>query len=174
AGQSTGGSLLVQSAGAARLNAAMTGGAGATFDLFAGSIGDFARLNRSLESAGFTGERNVRVATGDLVLGAGDTITARSVNLTSDGGRVDVFGTINARSDNSRSTISLFGAQGVALGAGATLRADGSGENSRGGIVTLGTETGLVDLAPGSTISTSGTEKGQVQIRAAFDEVNRD
>ena len=94
-------------------------------------------------------------------------MTARSVTLTADGGQVNVLGSIVAKSSNERSSISLFGAQGVSLGAGAELHADGSGKNSRGGIVTLGTTTGVVDVAEGSTISTSGTaEKGRVQIRA--------
>ena len=167
AGQSNGGSILVRSNDLTTLDAVLHGGTDASFDLFAGSLSDFASLNRRLESNGFTGRRNVRVSSGDLVLGTGDSITARSVNLTADAGQVNVFGTINAKSDNERSSISLFGTQGVLLGAGGALHADGVGEDSRGGVITLGTTAGVVNLASGSTISTSGdAEKGRVEIRA--------
>ena len=167
AGSATGGSLLVQSNGLARLDSVLRGGVGASVDLFAGSLSNFTQLNGALESGGFSGLRNVRVATGDLSLGAGETITARSVSLTADAGQVNVLGTINARSDNERSTISLFGSLGTTLGTGGVLRAEGLGEEARGGIVTLGTLTGIVNLMSGSTISTAGAkEQGRVQIRA--------
>ncbi|MEJ1964400.1 MAG: filamentous hemagglutinin family protein [Gammaproteobacteria bacterium] len=168
AGRSPGGSLIVQSTGLAQLDAALRGGVGASFDLFAGSLTDFVRLNRTLEAGGFTGERDFRVSAGDLSLAAGETITARSVTLTADGGRVNILGSINAKSDNERSSIALFGSQGVTLAAGGALHADGFGDDSRGGIITLGTTTGgTVNVAPGSIVSTLGSaEKGRVQIRA--------
>ena len=168
AGDSGGGSIVVRSADLARIESTLRGGNRASFDLFAGSLSDFAGLNRALEANGFSASRSFRVSSGDLVLGAGESITARAVNLGADAGQVNVFGTINARSDNERSAISLFGSQGVLLGAAGALHADGIGDDSRGGVITLGTSAGVVNFASGSTISTSGAaEKGRLLVRAS-------
>jgi len=167
------GRMFVQAGGVASFGATFRGRStnvadGGSFTLDAGSLADFAVLNSQLEAGGFTRHRGIRVGSGDLVLAAGNTITARSVKLVADEGRVRIGGAITAQSDNERSRIDLFGSQGVTLDAGAALRAEGLGSGGRGGLITLGTTTGgSLDLLRGSLISTSGrTDNGRVTLRA--------
>ncbi len=155
------GRLYMQAGGIADLGAATfvarsTGATtGGSFTLDAGGPASFAGLNAQLEAGGFSRERNVRVASGDLELGAGNTMTARSVKLVADGGSVRIGGSIVALSNNERATIDLYGTSGVQLQAGSLLRAEGVGNDGRGGIVTLGTTTGgALDLLADSSIST--------------------
>ena len=167
------GRLFMQAGGVADLGASFTGrstsaAGGGSFTLNAGRITDFAGLNAQLEAGGFTRERNIRAGSGDLVLDAGSAITARSVKLVADGGSVRIGGSIVALSDNERSSIDLFGTQGVVLQSGSALRAEGLGADGRGGIVTLGTTGGgSLDLLAGSRISTGGAAaNGRVLLRA--------
>jgi filamentous hemagglutinin len=167
------GRLYVQAGGAADLRSTFTGhstdaAGGASFILNAGSLNDFAGLNSQLETGGFTRERSISVGSGDLVLGAGGTLTARSVKLSTDDGNVLIGGSIVALSDNERASIDLFGTGGVTLQSGSQLRAEGVGADGRGGIVTLGTTTGgSLSLLAGSRISTGGqAANGRVLLRA--------
>ena len=40
--------------------------------------------------------RDMRIRTGDVVIAAGDTIQAQEFNLSADGGKIDIAGTIDA------------------------------------------------------------------------------
>jgi filamentous hemagglutinin family protein len=175
AGSSDAGDIHVNVGGSASFAGTLeahagTGARGGSFDLSAGQLSNFSLLNTSLESGGFNELRSVTTAQGDLVLGAGETITARSVLLEADGGTVHIAGTINALSDAERSKISLFGSNGVSLASTTTLRADGVGDSGRGGEITLGASTGRVSVAAGSLMSAAGkSEAGSIRLRAARD-----
>jgi hypothetical protein len=67
-----------------------------SFELTAGKVGDFNAINTELERGNFNESRNVHVTQGDLIVGAGDTVTAHNVTLTTDDGDLNVAGTINA------------------------------------------------------------------------------
>lgn len=75
----------------------------------------FARLNATLDAAGFNELRDVRVRAGDLTLSAGAGIRARDVRLSVDDGNLTVAGRIDA-SGASGSRIRLSASQPTADG----------------------------------------------------------
>ena len=161
----TDGSLDIRSAGRVALGGELSGG---TLRLDAGSLDGFDMLGVQLAAGGFAERRDIRVRTGDLIVGAGTSWVARHVSLAADTGRVAVAGSIQAESNNERATIELHGGNGVALASGAALRAGGTQGLGRGGIITLDAAGGRVDLAPGSGIDVTGSsEPGSVYLRAA-------
>ena len=147
-----GGSL---SLGSTLKGVAGSGAGGGSFALDAGSLesgaGSTAGLDElaaSLTTGGFNGAVDVRVRTGDLLLGAGNAVSAQSVTLTADTGAVTIGGTITADPGPQQGTLSIFGGTGVELQAGASLHADGTGAAGRGGVIELGAGE-LVDNAAG-------------------------
>lgn len=114
----------------------------------------------------FGGTVAVRTATGDLVLGAGDTLKSGGVMLTADGGLVNVFGTIGV-SGKFGGDVRLFGLDGVTLESGSTIdaHADGFGlhdtRRSRGGNVEIGTDgDGIITVQDGAVIDVSARQSG--------------
>jgi len=172
AGDADAGRLIMQAGGAAAVDSQLlglstSGARGASFILDAASLHDFAGLNARLESGGFNERRSIHVSSGDLVLDSGASINARFVDLATDQGAVRIAGAINARSDNERSSIGLFGTDGVVLASSAVLRAEGVGAESRGGLITLGASAGDVSLLSGSAISAAGgLQDGRLLVRA--------
>ena len=170
AGQSASGSLTVRAGGTADLGSRLvaTGaGVGGSFDLKAASLNNFAALTRSLESARFNLLRNIQVASGDLDLAAGDSLTARTVQLGTSSGAVRINGSIDARSADLKGRIVLEGGQGVAVGATAALIADTTGTANSGGDIELATTAGRLDIAATSRISSTGpANKGVLLLRA--------
>ncbi|UFX47595.1 DUF4097 domain-containing protein [Bradyrhizobium sp. 41S5] len=125
--------------------------------------------------AGFSGERALTLATGDINVG---NITARNVELTASSGSITVAGLIDA-SGGSDATIRLIAGNNLELGAHAALNAGTT--SARGGTVFLGlagNSSGMltfdVDAGSGSTptISVAGADPnialngGQVWLRA--------
>ncbi|HTU66636.1 MAG TPA: filamentous hemagglutinin family protein [Steroidobacteraceae bacterium] len=165
------GTLDVRGAGAVSLGGAMSGG---TFRLDAGTLADLDGLATRLGAGGFGDRRDVRVRSGNLLVGKGSSWAARHVSLAADTGRVDVSGSIAATSGNERATIDLSGGAGVTLNAGASLSARGDDGLGRGGSVTIAASGGRVDLAPDSVIDVTGAkEPGSVSVRArAFEDTN--
>ncbi len=114
----------------------------------------------------FTGAIAIRTGTGDLTLGAGQTLTATSLRLTADGGLVDIAGTVDTSGVNG-GAIGLFGTGGVALRATALLdaSADGYGATdtraATGGRVEIGTAgTGTITVDAGAVIDVSARRPG--------------
>lgn len=171
AGDADAGYVTLESAGLADLRntfaaSAVSGARGGEFQLSAGSIANLGLINTSLEQGGFSERRSFIAATGDLTLAAGQTITARHVELAANGGTLTIGGTINAASDNARGSIDLFGAHGLELRAGARLSAPGTGEMGRGGSARLATG-GTLNLANASVIALGGArENGELILRA--------
>ncbi|HWA92167.1 MAG TPA: filamentous hemagglutinin family protein [Rhizomicrobium sp.] len=114
----------------------------------------------------FAGTVAVRTATGDLVLGAGDTLKAGGVMLTADGGLIDLFGTIDV-SGKVGGGVRLFGLSGVTLESGSLIdaHADGFGlhdtRRAHGGDVEIGTDgDGIITMRAGAVIDVSATADG--------------
>ncbi|SFQ74163.1 filamentous hemagglutinin family N-terminal domain-containing protein, partial [Variovorax sp. OK605] len=89
-------------------------------DIRSQHIEDFTGLNRRLGEGGVFGSRSFQLKQGDLVLG--DELKAREINVSVDGGRLAVNGTVDASGDQAGS-IRLAARDGVTLGGAALLDA---------------------------------------------------
>lgn len=136
--------------------ASPNGGAGLAFD--SGKSGfAFDTFVTALGSQ-FTGDIAIRSSLGDLVLNAGQSLKATSVNLTSDGGSTLVNGRIDTSGING-GAISLYARDNVSLGSGAVLDAHSTGyalddtRRAEAGDVILGISgDGAISVASGATI----------------------
>jgi hypothetical protein len=132
---------------------------------------EFSKLNTKLNDGGFTESRQLRIGTGDIVIGAGDTVEARDVLLIADNGAIDVSGNIDA-SGMRGGNVELWAANEVALRNGAGIDASATGADERGGTVllaTTGADNAVLSLEVGSKINVAGTqatESGKVHLRA--------
>ncbi|MGC3981021.1 MAG: filamentous hemagglutinin family protein [Steroidobacteraceae bacterium] len=166
------GALIVAAGGQAALQGNLIGSAssnetGASFELQADSLSDFAGLNARLQTAGFNQEQSIHVAQGDLTLAAGTTTRAHDVNLVTDNGAINVVGAIVAASTDGRGSIRLYANNGVTLTGTGELHADGSTTDGRGGNIELGTSgSGVINLQQGGVITATGAEKGSLLLRA--------
>ena len=173
AGAADAGGISLASADHANIGAtffasAAAGSRGGAFVGDFGSLQDFAALNATLESGGFTERRALRVATGDLTLAAGQSLTARDVELATGAGVLSIAGRIDASSDNQRGRIALSGGGGLNVASSARIAARGGETLGRGGTLLLESEAGEVNLASGSVIALDGSEEaGRLTIRAA-------
>ncbi|MDR3493354.1 MAG: filamentous hemagglutinin N-terminal domain-containing protein, partial [Ancalomicrobiaceae bacterium] len=137
-------------------------GAGGTFALDTTGSVDLVALNTRVGAFGFTGGFNVHTNVGNLVLAAGETLRSGSVNLTADGGLIDIAGSIDTSGING-GDVTLYGRAGVTLDSGARILADATGyaaddtRQAKAGTVTLGTDfvTSSVN-GDGSVTGTSG------------------
>lgn len=112
----------------------------------------------------FTGEMRIRSGSGDLALESGATLTASAVRLTADGGAILDAGRIDT-SGAEGGDVSLYGAGGVHLAAGAVIDAHAQGygamdtRQARAGNVTLGvTGDGAIAVDSGALIDVSATQ----------------
>lgn len=167
------GKLFVQAQSVASLGGSIRSAAGSdtatggAFDLYAGSLASASDLIDRLQAAGFTERQALHVRTGDLTLASDKTVTARTIEWTTDQGRVRVDGTMRAASTGPRSAIRLYGSD-VTIGSTGKLNADANAGVRFGGDVELGSSTGFVTTEQGSLISARGAEvNGTVRFRAA-------
>ncbi len=164
------------------------GGSGGVFSLDTKGAVDLVALNSQVGAVGFTGGFDLRTRTGDINLGAGQTLKSGSVNLTADGGAVDIAGTIDTSGVNG-GNISLYGRNSVTLEGTAKLTATASGygydasgnatydtRQAQAGNVTLGTDftgitttnqdgsisgtSGVINVKQGAVIDVSATHPG--------------
>jgi hypothetical protein len=150
-----------------RLDAAGLGGAG------------FSAFNRQLAAAGFSEALSLELRSGDIAIGAGDTVSAQRVQLIADQGQVSVDGRIDAGGAQAGS-VSIYGRNGIRLGAGGKILAGASADGEDGGSVTLDSVhrddggSGLLDLAQaGGLIDVSGGKNGaggSVHLRTGRDD----
>ena len=141
-------------------------GTAGSFTLDVGSLGDFSALNTVLNTSGFTEQRDVRVRGGDLVVAAGDVVTAHHLTLESDAGTVVVNGRIDASATLGAGSVEIDG-QGVTVANGARIDASGTSADASataayapGGAVTLVATTGTLDLQQGAVIDVRSGAKG--------------
>lgn len=118
------------------------------------SLNDFAALNSKLNSGGFNAERSLRLRSGDITIAAGDTVTAKSVQLAADNGMVAVNGTIDARGSKGGKIV-LAARDEVTLSSSGVLLANASAEGGSGGTVLASSDREAVEFAAGSRIDVS-------------------
>jgi filamentous hemagglutinin family protein len=171
AGGSAAGAVVLAAGGNATVASTLTGkaaagAAGGSFSLDAGHlVTPLTTLASSLNAGGFDDVIGVRARAGDLILTSGASLTANSITLTADSGKVDIAGELSAESGSLRGTLFLFGGAAVDLLAGGALHADGAGPTGRGGTIEIG--GGNIDLEAGSTISAAGAAgMGTLLLRA--------
>ncbi|MFZ5493658.1 MAG: filamentous hemagglutinin family protein [Pseudomonadota bacterium] len=138
-----------------------------------GTLTTFSVLNNTLEAGGFGGARSLRLRSGDLLIGADDTVTAQAIDVAVDAGALTVAGKLDARGGKG-GQVRLHSQGEFTLAAGALIDASardaaGPGSQGRGGQVELGSATGLT-LTVGSAIDVSAgagaPQGGQVLLRA--------
>ncbi|MES2840066.1 MAG: filamentous hemagglutinin family protein [Pseudomonadota bacterium] len=155
--------------GAAVADASGQRGDGARVDIDAGTLASYSDLNRALNqggvessgsfTAGFDGERTLRVRQGDVAIAATDTTKAKDIRVSVDGGALTVAGELDA-SGGDAGRVELFAKNDVTVEAGARMAAVSSGKGQDGGDVVIGTRDGTVRLNGGS-IQVGGGVGGQ-------------
>ncbi|MGO4685639.1 filamentous haemagglutinin family protein [Hyphomicrobium sp. 2TAF46] len=159
------------------LNGSATGGfASGAFNVTAGTLGDFAGLNATLNQGGFFDTRSFDIKTGDLVIG--DGVRARNVNVSVDSGSLTVAGTIDA-SGFAPGTIRLSAGNGLTLASNAVLDAHGTVlqvdsygqpiEAKNRGHIELTAAGGMLTLSPGAVMdlrTPDGGAYGDVALNA--------
>ncbi|QHE75953.1 filamentous haemagglutinin family protein [Hydrogenophaga sp. PBL-H3] len=164
--------------GAAVADASGQRGDGARVDIDTGTLASFSNLNQALNqggipdgnggySAGFDGERTLRVRQGDVTIAAGDTTKAQDIRMSVDGGALTVAGQLDA-SGADAGRVELFGKNDVTLAASARIAAVSSGARQDGGDVVIGTRDGTIRLNGGSIQlgGGAGGEGGTLLLRA--------
>lgn len=147
-----------------------------SIDVRAGTLTDFAGLNRRLTESGVTEARSFVIKTGDLTIG--DEVQARHVSISADGGNLTVTGTINA-SGYRPGSIRLAARDDLTLASTAVLDASGKTlvvdsygapiDASNRATIELTSAGGQLTLASGSTLDLSapdGVKRGQVELNA--------
>ncbi|WP_188794175.1 filamentous haemagglutinin family protein [Dyella nitratireducens] len=164
----TAGSLTIAANNLATLNGTFEGGAasgyqGGDFTLSSGGALNLDQLAQLIRNAGITGGVAITSDAGNLLLSAGQSLSAQDVYLTANGGSgtvngsagvVDIEGTLNVSGD-AAGEIQLFGRNGVTVNG--SLLATSSMPGQYGGIVEIGTK-GTPD---GSLNATYGYENMQ-------------
>jgi hypothetical protein len=146
----TAGSLNIAAGNLVALNGRFEGGAvtgykGGYFSLSSGGALDLDQLAQLTHDAGTTGGISITSGAGNLLLSAGNNLTAQDVYLIANGGSgavnadtgvVDIEGTVNV-SGNTAGQIELYGHNGVTVDG--SLLATSSVPGQFGGIVDIGT-----------------------------------
>ncbi len=141
----------------------------------AGLSSDFAALNTTLSSAGFTQSRSFDLKQGDLAIG--DELQAHEVSVSLDNGSLTVNGTIDA-SGQTPGSISLAAMNGLTVNGtldahGTVLQTDSYGapiDAENRAIVELTSTRGTLTLSPGATIDVSSPEtmpQGEIVLNVA-------
>ncbi|MES1195338.1 MAG: filamentous hemagglutinin family protein [Steroidobacter sp.] len=153
------------------LSAYSSGNLGGSININAQSIKQFDQLNDAIQHANFTNQQSIHVAQGNMQLATTDKqVTAHDVQWVTDSGQIQVDGVISATSTQDRSSIRLYGADGVNITG--QLHADGDLTTGRGGNIELGVSTDVVNHSgaeiniASSVITANGNEQGGLRLRA--------
>jgi len=125
----------------------------------------FSGLNALLGSAGFSGQQDLTSHDGSVVIGAGDTVKAKTFDLAVLNGSLTVQGIIDA-SGSTGGKVFLYGRDGITLASTALIDAHANQAGAEGGSVLLDTVhradtgSGSLSLLAGSTIQVSGGTGG--------------
>ncbi|MEW6427380.1 MAG: filamentous hemagglutinin family protein [Thermodesulfobacteriota bacterium] len=161
---------------------ARDGVGGGSLYLFTDTLADrFSALAAVLKDR-FTEEIDLRARTGDIAIGASDTVKARRVKITADSGGIVVEGKIDA-SGAKQGEVSLCAARDLLLAGGSIdARNSGSGDGgsvllSAGSTATAGDDSaGWIRLSGGAEIDAAAAEgtDGLVTLRAGRTLANDD
>ena len=146
--------------GTADIAAGALRGTGANLSVDVGSLASFSSINDAANLGGFAGQRNLRVRNGDVTVAATDVVTAKTITVSADKGKLDIYGTIDA-SAAADATIGLYARDNVTLLSGAALSASSSQAGKTGGQIEIGSTSGEVALRSGSAVNLSGAAGGQ-------------
>jgi len=152
---SANGATIKGSAGTARDPDRASG----TFRLDAGSLASYADLSKALNDGGFFEERNLRIRTGDIVIGdvEGTGAISRNFFISTDAGDITVTGTIDA-SERTGGKIALISAEDLVLSPTANLTTRAEMFNSAG-------KGGEIRLEAGAAVN--GVSKVGAEVRIA-------
>jgi len=156
-------------AGSLAGHAAAATGAG-NFSIDAQAMPTLDTLNALLGAGGFSGTVNLRQrGTGDLVLSAGQTLSAARVALVADAGSIDIEGAIRAH-DVAGGRIDLSASNGMTINGTLDARASGSAERNgridlavENGGLAVGTTAVIATLAPNAAAGSAAD--GSIQLR---------
>lgn len=135
-------------------------GEGARARVDTGVLASFSALNTALNTGGFSGERFVRARSGNVQVAAADMVRAKQVRIVADAGNLNVAGAIDA-SGSEAGRIALYAGGNVTLDSTGSLSATASGAEQDGGAVEVGTQTGSLNFAAGSTVNVAGGTGGR-------------
>lgn len=156
-------------------SATLLGTGGASFGLDVRQMASTSSLHSLLNNAGFTGQRDLRVRDGDVVLDGSASVTGLTVSA--DAGAVRVTGQVDA-SGVTGGTIRLLASKGVTLQSGSRLdvsaeKVDSAGKGGAVYLETRGQSGGQIDIQSGSVIDlsvdaalTAGEFSGTLHLRA--------
>jgi filamentous hemagglutinin len=162
AGNGDAGNIVLASAGQGvtidgHIRGASESGRGGAVSIDTRQVTDFAKLNGSIASGGFTEGVAVRARTGDLTVDGATTVQARHVTLTADSGNLNLQGKVDASGASGGSVVLNAGKD---LTVGGAIDAHATGADGAGGSVALNSEGGRLSLAAGSTFDVSGNGAG--------------
>ncbi|MCG2842572.1 hypothetical protein L6Q21_16475, partial [Sandaracinobacter sp. RS1-74] len=148
-----------------------------SLDLRAGTLADFAAVNRLLNESDMTETRSILVKQGDLTIG--DEVKARHVGIVADGGSLTVNGRIDASGAkpgsirlSARDNLLVAGTAELDA-SGTALQVDGYGkpiEASNRAIIELTSADGTLTLQNGATLdlaSPDGVKRGHIELNVA-------
>lgn len=121
---------------------------------------DFSTLNTALNAGGFAEERQLRLRSGSLAVGAADTVAARRVNMAADAGSITVAGTVGTGDAKGGARVHLYAGSDLTLAAGSQILAQASDAGARGGEVRLSTRNGTLSFDSAATIDVRAGEEG--------------
>lgn len=163
------------------------GGLAGSFSLDTGSLDEFAPLESSLASGGFTQSQAFRVRVGDVEING--AVKSHEFRLSADAGAITVSGSIDASGVHG-GAISLAATGSVTLSSTGRLSvaADNFDAAGKGGAITIetrGQDGGMLDLRTGSTIdlavasgnansATFGRFSGTLHLRAPQNDAGTD
>jgi filamentous hemagglutinin family protein len=168
------------------LASAPEGGRGGSLQLDAKNLSglggglNFDTLNTLLAAGGFTDTIDVRSRTGNLTIGADQTVTARTIKLAADdqaNGNIEVYGVIESSGADGGS-VELDGYNNVTLHDSSRIRASALSTQGDGGQVYLSSRQGFVNLNSGAGIdvsagsAASADKSGTVKFRAKRNATN--
>jgi len=133
----------------------------------------FSAWNRLFADAGFTGGIDLRLRNDDIVVDAGETVSAHAIKLTADNGGITVGGTLDAEGWDGGS-IALAAEDALTLNAAAKLLAGAEGADGNGGQVRLesidrhgnGAGIEIMDGARIDVAAAGNGKEGEVYLRA--------
>jgi len=145
------------------------------------SAGGFSALNAVFTAAGFSGAVELRTRSGDIVVEAGQTVSANAINLSADTGSISIAGTLDAAGANGGS-VTLAAEDLLTLNSSALILANAQAANGNGGKVSLSSidasaDGAGIDIQPGARINVAAAGAGvagEVYLRADRDDTDGD
>ncbi|NOT12378.1 MAG: filamentous hemagglutinin N-terminal domain-containing protein [Methylococcaceae bacterium] len=130
-------------------------------------------LNSLFTDAVFTRGIDLRLRNGDITVDATQTVSAQSITMSADTGKIEVDGTLDAQGDIGGS-VTLAAEDGLTLNSGARILAGAQGDNGMGGSVTLSSidknsDGAGIEIKNGARIDVAATgngKEGEVHLRA--------